>query len=111
MGRRVIVPRSHADLGTMEFDAPIPRLYEGYAAGAGPGGDGAVTPSGLRRRAMEILCVIRIAVSAICRHLRMRTQWARPNRPAGRMPIVAEDGTLHPEPVRRIGGAFADASY
>lgn len=31
------------------------------------------------------------------------------NRPVG-MPIVGEDGTLHPEPVRRTGFAFADAS-
>jgi hypothetical protein len=31
-------------------------------------------------------------------------------RPAGRMPMVAEDGTLHPEPVRRTDFAFADAS-
>jgi hypothetical protein len=29
---------------------------------------------------------------------------------AGRMPIVGEDGSLHPEPVRRTGFAFADAS-
>jgi hypothetical protein len=32
------------------------------------------------------------------------------NRPAGRMPIVGEDGTLHPEPARRTDFAFADAS-
>ena len=32
------------------------------------------------------------------------------NRPAGQMPIVGEDGSLHPEPVRRTGFAFADAS-
>ena len=29
---------------------------------------------------------------------------------AGSMPIVGEDGSLHPEPVRRTGLAFADAS-
>jgi hypothetical protein len=32
------------------------------------------------------------------------------NRPAGRMPLVGEDVTLHPEPLRRTGVAFADAS-
>ena len=32
------------------------------------------------------------------------------NRPAGRMPMVAEDGTRHPEPVRRTALAFAEAS-
>lgn len=29
---------------------------------------------------------------------------------AGRMPIVGEDGSFQPEPVRRTGFAFADAS-
>jgi len=29
---------------------------------------------------------------------------------AGRMPIVGEDGSVHPEPVRRTGFAFADGS-
>ena len=32
------------------------------------------------------------------------------NRPAGRMPLVGEYVTFHPEPLRRTGVAFADAS-
>ncbi len=35
---------------------------------------------------------------------------ARLRVPAWRMPIVGDDGTLHPEPVRRTDVTFADAS-